>query len=605
MRIALINPTGIDHYSPCIRTLTSYLKQHGHYVRQIFLPADTYESRWLDRSDKHFSIKQLSDTMVEDLQDLVEDMDFVGVSFLTSFFDIAVHCTRAIQHRFPDKLIAWGGFHPTTMPQQALDFVDMVCVGEGEDSLLELVERLDDGKDFYDVRNFWFRKPNGKVVGNPHRPLIQDLDALPHQDFDLEDDWTWDKDKKHLIKVEWDFFKHIVPTYPDRNGDLRISYKTMITRGCPHKCSYCGVAFNHDLYKGQRYLRRRSVEHMVAEMKEVVRKFPELGLVHFQDDVFFSTSTEEIQKFSEHWKREIGMPFRAQCSPTTINEEKYHALIDAGLCFTELGIQTGSAETMRMYKRGMTNEQLLKAVNIIAKYKDFTQVPDYHFILDNPWESTEDVMKGLRLVLTGSNRDKLAHLVLNKNQPFYGSSITPFPLLGKDFTRAYTAHLNSHLAQTNQFSAADIDAAFDLVGRRPEMLRTIIGDVALELGEAENLGDLLRNSAELLRAGVWEEFESAYNALTLPQRAVLEVMADRAHDNQPFAPFADVTVLAVGKALETLGSDVVPGTQTIQAAIDSLRDKELVWKSSRGAYALEDKAFGDWIRQRRDTRQTA
>jgi hypothetical protein len=57
--------------------------------------------------------------------------------------------------------------------------------------------------------------------------------------------------------------------------------------------------------------------------------------------------------------------------------------------------------------------------------------------------------------------------------------------------------------------------------------------------------------------------------------------------------------LAVGKALERLGSDVVPGTQTIQAAIDSLREKELVWKSSRGAYALEDKAFGEWLRQRR------
>jgi hypothetical protein len=205
----------------------------------------------------------------------------------------------------------------------------------------------------------------------------------------------------------------------------------------------------------------------------------------------------------------------------------------------------------------------------------------------------------LRLVLTGSNRDKLAHLVLNKNQPFYGSSITPFPLLGKDFTKAYTAHLNSHLAQTNQFTAVDIDAAFDLVGRRPEMLRTIIGDVALELGEAENLGELVRNSAESLRAGVWEEFESAYNTLTPPQRGVLEVMADRAHDNQPFAPFADATVLAVGKALERLGSDVVPGTQTIQAAIDSLREKELVWKSNRGAYALEDKAFGEWLRQRR------
>jgi hypothetical protein len=206
---------------------------------------------------------------------------------------------------------------------------------------------------------------------------------------------------------------------------------------------------------------------------------------------------------------------------------------------------------------------------------------------------------GLRLVFTGSNRDKLAHLVLSKNQPFFGSSITPFPLLGKDFTKAYTAHLNNHLAQTNQFSETDIDEAFELVGRRPEMLRTIIGDVALEVGDAAHLGELLRNSAEILRAGVWTEFESAYNALTLPQRAVLEVMADRAHLNEPFAPFSDVTVLAVGKVLKTLGSDVVPGTQTIQVGIEALREKELVWKSNRGAYALEDKAFAEWLRQRR------
>lgn len=92
---------------------------------------------------------------------------------------------------------------------------------------------------------------------------------------------------------------------------------------------------------------------------------------------------------------------------------------------------------------------------------------------------------GLRLVFTGSNRDKLAHLVLGKSQPFFGSSITPFPLLGKAFTQAYTVYLNGLLAKTNQFNAADIDEAFELVGRRPEMLRTIIGEVALELGGGE------------------------------------------------------------------------------------------------------------------------
>jgi radical SAM superfamily enzyme YgiQ (UPF0313 family) len=396
MKIALLNPTPIDHYSPCIRSLSAFLKLHGHEVRMIFLPCDNYSTRFTPGY-----IKQMKQELVDDLVDKIEDFDLIGVSFLSSMFDVAVQATRAIQNRFPKKLIAWGGFHASTMPQQALDFVDMVCVGEGEHPFLELVNRLEAGEDHYDVRNWWFKRPDGRVVSNPHRPLVQDLDTLPYQDWDLEDDWTWDPEGyDKLLKIDWEMFQKLIPTYPDRNGDLRVSYKTMITRGCPHKCSYCGVAFNHDLYKGQRYLRRRSVEHLVGEVKQIMRRYPEIGIIHFQDDVFYSTSTEEIQKFSVVWQKEVGMPFRAQCSPATINEAKYKALIDAGLCFTELGIQTGSSETMRMYKRGMTNEQLLKAVNIITKYKDYIQVPDYHFILDNPWESTEDILKGLRLICT-------------------------------------------------------------------------------------------------------------------------------------------------------------------------------------------------------------
>lgn len=83
--------------------------------------------------------------------------------------------------------------------------------------------------------------------------------------------------------------------------------------------------------------------------------------------------------------------------------------------------------------------------------------------------------------------------------------------------------------------------------------------------------------------------------MTIPQRAVLQVMVVRSQSNEPFAPFTDSTITAVSKALEVMRSDVVPGTQTIQACIDALRDKELVWKSSRGGYALEDKSFGDWL----------
>lgn len=202
---------------------------------------------------------------------------------------------------------------------------------------------------------------------------------------------------------------------------------------------------------------------------------------------------------------------------------------------------------------------------------------------------------GLRLVFTGSSRDKLAHLVLNSKQPFFGSVVTPFPLLDDAFVRAYTDHLNAHLAATNQFDSQDVAAAFDLVGRRPEMLRSIIASVSLELGAASDLGALVREGAESIRNGLWVEFESAYNGLTLPQRAVLEVMASRARVGDTFAPFAGETVTEVAEVLARIGGDAVPTTATIQAAIEALRDKELVWKSNRGAYALEDKSMAEWI----------
>ena len=68
MYVVLINPTPADHYSPCIRTLTSALKQAGHRVRQIFLPADTYSHLHVNEG----YIMQMPQTMVEDLVGLCE-----------------------------------------------------------------------------------------------------------------------------------------------------------------------------------------------------------------------------------------------------------------------------------------------------------------------------------------------------------------------------------------------------------------------------------------------------------------------------------------------------------------------------------------------------
>ncbi|SEJ48491.1 hypothetical protein SAMN05216201_109169 [Pseudomonas linyingensis] len=205
--------------------------------------------------------------------------------------------------------------------------------------------------------------------------------------------------------------------------------------------------------------------------------------------------------------------------------------------------------------------------------------------------------EGLRLIFTGSSRDKLANLVSNRSQPFYGASITTFPLLGWDYIEAYSTHVNARLAEGNQFSADDMADAFRMVGNRPELLAAIIKDVGLDIGDAGNLGQLLHSDALAIQTGAWGEYESAYNTLTPAQQAVLDVMADLALKKEAFLPYAETTLLAVGRALEQKGSDIQPTTTTIQNAIIGLRDKGLVWKSNRGEYALEDASMTQWLKR--------
>lgn len=202
---------------------------------------------------------------------------------------------------------------------------------------------------------------------------------------------------------------------------------------------------------------------------------------------------------------------------------------------------------------------------------------------------------GLRLVFTGSSRDKLAQLVLNRRQPFFGAVVTPFPLLGDDYVAAYAEDVNAKLASDNHFHVADMQRAFELVGRRPELLAAIVQHVALELGNAPNLGELLEQGAAELRAGVWAEYEAAYDPLTPAQKAVLLVLAESSASKKAFAAYSEATVARVGEIASTLGGEATPTAQTIQAALEALREKELVWRAGRGAYALEDSGMADWL----------
>ena len=200
-----------------------------------------------------------------------------------------------------------------------------------------------------------------------------------------------------------------------------------------------------------------------------------------------------------------------------------------------------------------------------------------------------DARQKLFLVFTGSNQDKLSRLVLKRDQPFYGCRVSKFPLLDRGYSDDYTSYINTKLASDNQFDADDMWAAFNLAGRRPEMLKAIIADLALG-GGTESLREKLKTGAQAFRDNIWGEMDSDFNALTKIQQAVLVRLIETGAAYEPFKE-TSLAAYSAHAGRRVSSSDA-------QAALAALREKNLVWQATYGDYALEDESMAIWYSSR-------
>lgn len=392
MRVALISPyPDITAYG--LRSIAAYLKARGLAVRLILLP-DPLGDALLDAPARY------PDQVMADLVRLCADCSLVGVSLMTNYVDNAAQITRALKAAGGPPVV-WGGVHPTIRPEECLAVADYVCVGDGEEALAELAEALTAGSDATAIPNIWTRRADGSLAQNPVRPLTQDLDSLPPPDWSHDDHHLWDPEHPE---------DGIVPLTPAMTEALlargtvsrllgRIGYQTMTGRGCPHRCAYCVNDAVKALYGAKGYLRWRSTEHVMAELETVRRTLPHIGYVWISDDAFFARPLEEIREFCRQWKARVGLPFTCLGSPATISREKLDALTDAGLCYLQMGVQTGSARIQELFNRkAMGNAVMLKAMAVINAYKDKLLPPSYDFILDTPYETLADRLESVRFI---------------------------------------------------------------------------------------------------------------------------------------------------------------------------------------------------------------
>ncbi|MBF0557627.1 MAG: B12-binding domain-containing radical SAM protein [Nitrospirae bacterium] len=427
MKITFISPYP-DITAFGIRTMSAYLKLHGHTTLLIFMP-DPYGDNIVQGQQRY------GGETLDELVSLCADSDLIGITLMTNFFDNAVQITKKLKERLGIPII-WGGVHPTIRPEESLQHADMVCVGDGEDALLELAERMAKGEDYLATANVWFHV-KGDIHKNPVRSLPRSLDIYPIPDYSMESHYVLHDG--HIRALTPELLKAYLERGTVSNYLGKIGYQTMTGRGCPHKCTYCINDTVKNLYEGQGYLRWRSIEHVMTELLWVKQSMPYVGYIWISDDAFFARNIKDLKLFCKEYKEKIGLPFSCLASPLTVTEEKMELLVDAGMIYLQLGIESGSRKIQELFNRkNMSNDVMMKAINTINKYKDRMFPPSYDFILDVPYETDDDKIESLRFIagIPKPYRLQPFSLVLYPGTKLYQMAKSD-GLVGDDMTEIY------------------------------------------------------------------------------------------------------------------------------------------------------------------------
>ena len=301
--------------------------------------------------------------------------DLIGLSALTDDYPLGLGLMRGVKQYFPQIPTIAGGVHPSVDPGGVLseDCFDLVCVGEGEYVVLDIAERVDQGRGFEGIRNLWVRQPDGSVERNAVRPYETNLDVFPFPD------WS--------IYPEVAFYKPF-QGYVYKYGDFEMS------RGCPYKCSYCINVHLQEVYKGYQYHREKSIPRVIAEIKYAMKQ-ADIEFLKFWDETFLLMSKKRMEGFCDLYSREIGLPYVIETTGQIVNEVSVKILQKTNCRSASLGMETGSPDMRKgLLHKPTDNAVYVKAFKLLEEHG--IQKAAFN-MLGLPTESQEDIFRTIGL----------------------------------------------------------------------------------------------------------------------------------------------------------------------------------------------------------------
>jgi anaerobic magnesium-protoporphyrin IX monomethyl ester cyclase len=289
----------------------------------------------------------------------------IGIQSMYSMRDASLELARNLREHC--GLLVAGGALPTISPEQFLPCFDLVVLGEGEQTMLEIANQFTSGTALKTINGVAYQeKETGQIIRTPPRPLIANLDSLPPPSRELFDNSAY---KKYYQK--------------------KFGYKTtaiLTSRGCPFECDFCSKPIFGNKF------RSRSASQIVDEVAEVI----DLGYdrVWFADDCFTLERSRLIEVCDEIMNRGLHINWECLSRVDTFDQEIAAKMKNAGCIRVFFGIESGNDSILKIMKKQITTRQAVAATKIC---KESGIKAGAFFILGYPGENYHTILDTVRL----------------------------------------------------------------------------------------------------------------------------------------------------------------------------------------------------------------
>jgi radical SAM superfamily enzyme YgiQ (UPF0313 family) len=315
-----------------IASLSAYLKQNGIQTAVFdttFYPTERDENLNKERigqveklDDTSNRIEEKNGDVLVDLRNAVTEFkpDLIAVSMVEDVFYQGISLLKSIQDLKVPNVV--GGVFPTFAPDKVIsqDCVDMLCIGEGEEAILELCNALSDNQTLHGILGIWSKNEKGDIIKTQVRKPVSMVE-LPTPDYDV-------------------FSEELL--YRPMQGKVRLTLGIETQRGCPFACAFCNSPAQKNLYSdtGKSFYRRKPVESVKRDLELLAKKYKP-DFIYWVADTFLAMPEREWDEFYEMYM-DFRIPFWMNTRPETITRKRVEQLEIMNCMRCNIGIEHGN-----------------------------------------------------------------------------------------------------------------------------------------------------------------------------------------------------------------------------------------------------------------------